>query len=125
MAELGTKLRTLEGGLIAFWCPGCDEPHALRIKAPGADKGWTFDGNVEAPTFKPSVLVRGGHFAQHHKPGDPCWCTYNAEHPDDPTKFECSVCHSHVTAGQIKFLKDSTHALAGKTVPLPDFSEAS
>ena len=29
MAAMGTKLRTLEGGRVAFWCPGCDGAHQV------------------------------------------------------------------------------------------------
>lgn len=31
----------------------------------------------------------------------------------------CHTCHSFVRDGQIEFLSDCTHALAGKTVSLP------
>lgn len=83
-------------------------------------RGWKFNGDYEQPTFSPSILVRSGHYAAHFKPGDSCWCTYNAEHPD-PTnslRFKCEQCHSFVTNGQIEFLTDSSHALAGQTVQL-------
>jgi hypothetical protein len=109
-------LRIIEGGQIGFWCPGCKTMHVV-------DSGWTFDGNYDRPTFSPSVLVRGGHYAQGWK-GPECWCTwYPKNHPDAARKFECSICHSFVRDGQIQFLADSTHALAGKTValePMPD-----
>lgn len=116
MSALSPILRGLAGSQVAFWCPGCDEPHA--ITAPG---GWTWDGNVDAPTFSPSILVTGGHYAPDHE-GD-CWCTYNAKHPEDPSSFKCSRCHSFVRAGRIEFLSDCTHALAGKTVPLPPWPD--
>lgn len=92
MAALGTKLRTLEGGALAYWCPGCALPHCVYVDAPNPRNGsrWTWDGNVEAPTFKPSV----------HYPG---------------------YCHSFVTAGRVQFLNDCAHELAGQTVPLPEF----
>ena len=81
--------------------------------------GWQFNGDFERPTFSPSLLIRSGHYA-HESPSGKCWCTYNAEHPDDPAPFSCSVCHSFITNGQIQFLSDCTHALAGQTVELPD-----
>lgn len=56
--------------------------------------------DTEAGTISPSVLVQGANEA-------------------GPT-----VCHSFVTAGRIQFLGDSTHALAGQTVDVPDWSEA-
>lgn len=121
MSALGSKMRTIEGGLVAFWCPGCDEAHQVRPR-PAPSPSWAFNGNGDRPTLSPSVLVTCGHYASHHKPGDECWCTYNAAHPDEPGKrFECSRCHSFVTDGNIQFLDDCSHALKGQTVPLPDW----
>ena len=81
---------------------------------------WAFNGNVDKPTFRPSILVRSGHYLPEHPSGQGCWCTYNAAHPSDPPTFVCSVCHSYVLDGQIQFLADSTHRLAGQTVDLPE-----
>ena len=94
------KLRTLQGGLVAFMCPGCDTLHQVRHQADGGKPCWTWDGSFDAPTFSPSVLVR--------------W-----PDPDNPGK-NVAVCHSFVRAGRIQFLADCTHALAGQTVDLPD-----
>jgi hypothetical protein len=102
------------GGPVVGWmvlCPACGNGHRF-------EKGrWEFDGDYVKPTFSPSMLVRSGHYAPGHR-GDTCWCTYNAEHPDDPDPFTCSVCHSFVRGGLIQFLSDCTHGLAGRTVPL-------
>jgi hypothetical protein len=116
MSALG-KLRTIEGSRLGFWCPGCKEMHVVTI-GPG---GWTWNGDPDRPTIRASVLVRGGHYAPGSasaKTGK-CWCTYNAEHPDDPAPFKCTQCHSFVTDGRIQFLGDCTHELAGQTVDLP------
>lgn len=118
MVQIGKKLRSLQGGMVAFICPGCDEEHAItvdRSKSPS----WGYNGNPEAPTFTPSILRKTGHHCSGHKPGDSCWCTYeNAEGEGAP--FTCNVCHSFVTDGRIRFLNDCTHELAGQTVDLPD-----
>ena len=118
MAALGKKLRTLEGGGIAFYCPGCESTHQIRISG---NAPWSFDGNADAPTFSPSVLVTSGHFLVEHQPGESCWCIYNAANPGKPAPFVCARCHTFVRAGQIEFLNDCTHALAGQTVPMPDW----
>ncbi|GJD93385.1 DUF6527 family protein [Methylobacterium iners] len=115
-------LRVAEGGLLMFWCPGCDGAHSVRV-GEGAGPRWGFNGDYDRPTFTPSVLVRSGHHIPEQA-GKPCWCSYNAEHPERPAPFTCTVCHSFVTDGQIQFLTDSTHALAGQTVPVPVFDEA-
>lgn len=103
-------LRIIEGEQLGFWCPGCKEMHVVG-------PGWKFNGNYDRPTFSPSVLVTSGHYLASHKQGEPCWCTYAAEHPDQITP-KCFRCHSFVIDGQIQFLGDCTHELAGKTVPL-------
>jgi hypothetical protein len=121
MSQISPILRRTTTGLM-FWCPGCEGPHHINV-----NPGWTWNGDVDRPVFSPSVLVRSGHYAPHHKPGDDCWCTYIAEHPEhDKPRFRCGICHSFVGSsgaqpGEIVFLSDSTHALAGATVPLPSW----
>jgi hypothetical protein len=115
MAAKGV-LRTIEGDRLGFWCPGCEEMHAVRLR-PAPSPSWSWNGSYDAPTFRPSILVRSGHYLPEHK-GPECWCTFNAKRPDETPVFECSVCHSFVTDGKIQFLGDCTHKLAGKTVPL-------
>ena len=57
---------------------------------------WSWNGDTEKPTLKPSILAQG-------------YC-YDTE-----TDFRC---HSFITDGKIRFLADSTHHLAGSTVDL-------
>jgi hypothetical protein len=100
MAALGTKLRTWSGSRVAFWCPGCNVAHIIRFTDNAGRPMCYFDGDIDAPTFSPSIMVnRPG---QDHDPGVP-------------------VCHSYVTKGRILFLQDCTHPLAGQTVDLPDW----
>lgn len=124
MSLFGTKLRHWVGDGqegYTFWCPGCNRAHSVKTSA----GGWGFNGNGDAPTFTPSVLVRTGHYVPGHEDKKDCWCTYNAENPDDPAPFQCHTCHSFVTDGRIQFLGDCTHSLAGQTVDLPDFEKES
>ena len=116
MAELKGKLR-VGAEHVSFWCPGCDEPHRIRVA--GAQP-WAWNQSCDKPTFHPSVLVSGGHYAPGWQ-GPHCWCTYDREHPETPSGFKCDRCHSWVKEGKITFLADSTHALAGKTVDLPEY----
>ena len=82
------------------WCPGCKREHVIP-------SSWIFDGNYSAPTFTPSVRI-----------------TYNG--PDagrrrrGGQRAPASCCHYLLTRGQLTFCTDSTHELAGKTVPLPE-----
>ncbi|MES2706068.1 MAG: DUF6527 family protein [Verrucomicrobiota bacterium] len=86
-----------DDGLLLFWCPGCDEPHGCWTGTPNHLTGakWTWNDDMERPTFSPSLLLTG--YSSHGQ--ERC-------------------CHSFVRDGQIQFLTDSSHSLAGKTVPL-------
>jgi hypothetical protein len=117
MAQKGI-LRTLEDGLLSFHCPGCKESHVVRIVPKDGQPCWGFNNNFDKPTFTPSILIKTGHYCSFHKPGSDCWCTYNVKNPGRKAPFECSICHSFVTDGQIQFLGDCTHELANKTVLL-------
>lgn len=116
----------LVGTTATIRCPGCGQFHSMHVNPTGGftdGPGWHWNGNLEKPTFTPSILSRSGHHAGHYVPGSPCWCTYNAEHPEDAT-FNCNICHSFVTDGRIQFLNDCTHSLAGQTVDLPPYEQA-
>lgn len=99
-----------------IFCPACKCAHPF-------DSRWEFNGDYEKPTFKPSMHVSSGHYVSGIK-HDHCWCTYNAEQIAKGEKiapFSCGICHSFVTNGQIIFLSDCTHAMAGQIVGLEDF----
>ncbi|MCC4296282.1 DUF6527 family protein [Aurantimonas coralicida] len=98
-------LRTVEGGNLLFWCPGCDGAHRVTV-GEGPGPRWGFNGDYDRPTFTPSVKVS--------YPG-----------PDAGVDgAPPAVCHSFVREGRIQFLGDCTHALAGQTVSLQPFDEA-
>lgn len=120
MAAISRKLRSLEGGCLMFWCPGCNELHQVSVGT-GTGPRWGYNDNPDKPTFTPSVLIRSGHFCSGQD-GKDCWCTYEAR-LGKPAPFKCTVCHSFVTDGRIQFLGDCTHALAGQTVDLPDLEK--
>jgi hypothetical protein len=121
---LSPILRRMEPNRVAFWCPGCKEIHHIPVSAqrdPG--RAWSYNGDPERPTFTPSILIRSGHYVPGCQAPE-CWCSSKDEDGED-WPFGCSVCHTFVTDGQIQFLGDCTHALAGQTVPLPPFPEPS
>jgi len=116
MSQLSKVLRDAEGGRVIFQCPGCKTAHGVRV-GDGTGPRWGYNGNADAPTFTPSILVKW-------ESGDP---PVNADNWDEwrrnpwPQTEKKNVCHSFVTDGKIQFLADCTHALAGQTVPLPDW----
>ena len=87
--------------VMGFECPGCKIWHSFRVKGKAPTPVWTWDGDLEKPTFSPSLLVQFG------------W--ENGKH----TKR----CHSFVRGGNIQFLNDCTHELAGQTIPLEQISD--
>lgn len=104
MARLSSKLRSIEGGNFAHWCPGCEEMHAFYVGTPTSRGArWSFDGNVEKPSFTPSMNITSPR----------------AEWGDGEVA-EATCCHYFLSAGFLQFLGDCTHALKGQTVELPD-----
>ena len=76
-----------------YQCPGCGCGHIVHVqpaKNPITGASWSWNGDMDSPTFTPSIQVRG--------------------------------CHCFIRNGQIEFLTDCTHELAGKTVPIPDWN---
>lgn len=120
MSQLSTKLRKAGSCRLIYWCQGCEDTHQVAIRA-DPHPCWTWDGNIEAPTFAPSVLVTSGHYMPGWKPGDPCWCN---EPKDDDRWPACARCHTFIRGGMVEFLSDCTHPLAGQTLPLPDWPYA-
>lgn len=114
-----------EFGQKAIWCEGCKEMHVLNTIKVGDAPCWGFNNDYEKPTFTPSLLVRSGHYV----PGESeriaagkgsCWCEYQKAHPEITDAPKCGVCHTFITDGNIQYLPDCTHELAGQTVPLKD-----
>lgn len=93
------------------------------IKGQRAGTGnWSWNGDVEKPTLKPSLLVTSGHLVPEFKPEDSCWCKYYKDHPEDNPVFQCYRCHTWINDGKAQFLPDSTHKFAGQTLDLLDIS---
>jgi hypothetical protein len=112
MGAIGKKLRSASGAgghrSLLHWCPGCDEPHGIRIEGQGGPK-WTFNGDYDKPTFAPSVRC----FTNRSVDGDRL--------PEGQTR---TLCHYFIRDGRIEFCGDSPHKLAGQTVDLPDWPYA-
>lgn len=117
--ELSSILRQVQSGALSFWCPGCQKAHLVYID--GSGPRWAWNGNADKPTFSPSLLVT---WHQWTPPAT------TPEIRDKITKGEIlqtkvdHVCHSFIRDGEIQYLSDCTHALAGKTVPLPNLIES-
>lgn len=85
-----------------FHCEGCHCDHGIwtdaelhRSVQPNCPI-WTFNGDLEKPTIRPSILV-------------------SYKYGEDNVRV---CCHSFITEGNIQYLDDCTHHLVGKTIPL-------
>jgi hypothetical protein len=107
MTQISRKLRRTASGVIRHWCPACEWMHHIRVVDPNP---WEFDGNSDSPTFSPSVKVE-----------------YNGPdadtRPDGRRRRPSKVCHYFLRAGEIEFLPDCTHEMAGQKVPLPELPD--
>lgn len=89
-----------EGSMWLFHCPGCQYGHVYYVKPPNNDPDWircgkplwTWNGSIDKPTFRASLL----------------------------NTHVNTRCHLFVTDGMIEFLGDCTHSLANRTVPMGD-----
>lgn len=90
------KLNWLTGdssdGILEFKCPGCKTVHPFHVPK------WEWNGSMEKPTFKPSLLVH-------------------------PSKIQ-TRCHSVITDGMIAFQDDCDHELKNQTVEIPEWDES-
>jgi len=100
--QISQFLRRAEGGIISHYCPACRQMHGFFVDKPNPENGahWRWDGNIVAPTFLPSMNITA---------------------KDDGEIFYC--CHYRLENGQLEYLKDCTHALAGIKMALPPLPE--
>ena len=102
-------LRLIEGGYepcdpkeathVQLHLPGPIPTRILPVILSGPRQGtpnWTWNGSIDKPTLKPSVLTRGGDMSGEHR------------------------CHSWINDGKVQFLGDCSHEFAGQTMDLLD-----
>lgn len=94
-----------------FDCPGCKMQHmpvvgyeaSYKERTLTAGRGapqWGFNGDINSPTFTPSLLIR----------------EYEGQNV-------VRVCHFFIKNGTIEFLNDCTHPLKGRTVPMAEVGD--
>jgi hypothetical protein len=96
------KIKKIVVEYYSFYCPGCKHQHSYPVNSDGT--GWTFNGNMELPSFTPSLLNQLK--VQNEKTGE-----------YDIVK---SRCHLYVTNGKIQYCNDCTHEFAGQTIDIPE-----
>ena len=114
----------LQGG-YGHWCPGCKGGHEINVDRPNSSGAkWTFNGDLLRPTFSPSVNIR---LRPTFSPSvNIRWGRYADPKFVSPENHDPSgVCHYFIRDGRIQFCSDSTHALSGQTVDLPEIPHGS
>jgi len=81
----------VSGSVVSYNCPGCRIEHEISSKI------WEWNGDLDRPTFSPSILAEG----------------YSR-------RGEIIHCHHYVKEGKIEFLNDCHHDLRGQTLDLED-----
>ncbi len=93
------------------WCPACSIEHPLP------DDGWTFNGDMDKPTFTPSF--------KHTFVGRVAHGIYEPDKEfDDAVVMTKLVCHYIITDGRIFFCPDSWHRRIDivPMLPFPDIN---
>ena len=105
--ELSRKLYKATPTIYVHWCSSCNSRHPINVGEPNSNgASWSFNNNVEAPTFTPSVNIRIGPYSLDD---------------DECNKNIYDVCHYNITDGKITYHGDTTGPLSGQTLELPDF----
>lgn len=94
---------------LTFIVPGPAGWLTLPVQIHGRREGtgnWTWNGDTEKPTLRPSILTTGTRFED----GD----------PSDKANWVKFRCHIWLNDGQAQFLDDCSHELRGQTIPLLD-----
>ena len=90
-----TPCKASEATHVELHMPGPISFRMLPVIIKGERRGtpcWTWNGEVDFPTLKPSILSTGGGTGTR--------------------------CHSFVNDGRVQFLTDTTHEFSGMTVDL-------
>lgn len=81
-----------------FWCLGCKTVHPYTTNNSNGPS-WTFNGDMEKPTFMPSLKVLDGHGG--------------------------SKCHLFVVEGKINYCSDCQHNMAGQQdIPMIEWDDS-
>ena len=128
MSRVSRIFRDVEGGGLAFFCPGCQQAHRVWV-GEGPPPRWGWNNDLEKPVFTPSILVTWSEPTNLHDHEAMQRDLAEAQRRRDAGETDVRVpvsnrvCHSFVGCngaepGQITFLGDCTHALAGRTVDM-------
>lgn len=122
MAALSEILRESGDGRLGYRCPACDEFHVINTDPRASGPRWTWNGDPVRPTFAPAIRVRSIRRGLTGDDAELLEDTLAQPGGKDMAMHDprlSFVCHHFVVAGQLRFQKDCTHGMAGKTVDIP------
>ena len=95
MAKFSSMIHGNRKG-YSYQCPACECAHMVLTDGKDGKNSpnWNFNEDIDKPTISPSVRVRTG---------------------------QGKVCHFFIKDGKIEYCSDCTHAMAGKSVDLPEW----
>lgn len=114
--QISSKLRRGEWSdywLYLHWCPACKSMHQYRVAKSGGNginpdlPDWSFNGDLENPTFSPSMLITIPERTDRN----------GVKHP------RYTICHYILTEGVINYCGDCPHEMKNQSIPLPDLPE--
>jgi hypothetical protein len=107
MGQVSKSLRRSVNG-YAHFCIACKEMHPLP-------DGWSFNGDLEKPTFSPSFKHSGMKIVTDE--GGNWTGEWVLDEKGDPVPY---ICHYILTNGILHYCSDCTHSMAGQSVPLAE-----
>lgn len=128
MSAVSQKLRSSVDGSgrrgLTYWCQGCESVHQIWYEGGPPNQNWGWNKDVDRPVFSPSVLVTHDLWTSPVTPDNleqwraAPWTQHQVRH----------VCHTFVGCngaqpGEVIFLSDCTHPLAGTVQPFPDLPD--
>jgi len=108
--------------------PGPTGTLMLPVILNGSREGtncWSWNGETEFPTLKPSVLTRKNRFTKKGEEDYNKWMDQDCPELPHGTWFESEniICHSWINVGCAVFLDDCTHELKNQSVELLDVEQ--
>lgn len=109
MSQISPYFRKVRSG-YGHWCPACGEMHVIYTEG---NVKWDFNGDVNNPTFSPSVKITGKQKILVNGKWTGVWKRDKNGNALD------GCCHYFIQNGKIKYCGDCTHEFSGKEIPLP------
>lgn len=102
--EMKTRIFDVKKGWYLIYCPACKSDHIFAVDTPFSNgKQWKFDGNIQNPTFTPSMNISWG--------------------PGETDEIPEGRCHFTITQGKVTYHDDCTHEYKGRVIDLPNLKD--